>query len=246
MNIQKLPWAGIRVELEDSSVVIDPLYHFPAKLGEPNEPFFPLESFGSVAAVLITHQHADHFDPQAIIAAYGADVRVFVPVEIVNLATTNGLSNVSGAALGETFVIGPFTIIAANSVDGSGDPQISWIVRGGGKQMIHAGDTLWHGYWWKLVKAYGTFDVACLPVNGAITQFPGVSPFSDQPICLTPEQAVMAALILGANTLIPIHYKAAHHPPLYTQTPDMMNRLIENAKDRINLSVLQTKEIFTI
>ncbi|NHN32659.1 MBL fold metallo-hydrolase [Paenibacillus agricola] len=246
MNIQKLPWAGIRVEVENTAIIIDPLYHFPAKLGEPQESFFPLESYGSAAAVLITHQHADHFDPQAIISAYGSDVPVFVPVEIVNLATTNGLKRVTGATIGETFTLGPFTIIEANSVDGSGDPQVSWIVRGGGKQMIHAGDTLWHGYWWKMVKTFGAFDAACLPINGAVTQFPGVTPFSDQPICLTPEQAVTAAEILRAHTLIPIHFKAAHHPPIYTQTPNMMNRLTQSAMGRINLSILQTKEVFTI
>ncbi|MFC0332436.1 MBL fold metallo-hydrolase [Paenibacillus sepulcri] len=246
MEIQKLPWAGIRVELESSAIVIDPLYHFPAKLGEPNELFFPLESYGPVAAVLITHQHADHYDPQAIISAYGSDVPVFVPEEIVDLAASNGLGRVTGAPVGSTFTIGPFTIIAAQSVDGSGDPQVSWIVRGGGKQMIHAGDTLWHGYWWKLVKAFGTFDAACLPVNGAVTQFSGVWPHSDQPICLTPEQAVTAAEILGAKTLIPIHYKAVHQPPIYTQTPEMMNRLTYSAGNRVNLNILQTREIFTI
>ncbi|RED61837.1 MBL fold metallo-hydrolase [Cohnella lupini] len=246
MNIQKLPWAGIRVEVESTAIVIDPLYHFPNKLGEPQELFYPLESYGPATAVLITHQHADHFDPQGIISAYGSDIPVFVPKEIRDLVTSSGLGNVTGAAIGDVFTVGPFTITAAHSVDGSGDPQVSWIVRGDGKQMIHAGDTLWHGYWWKMVKAYGEFDAACLPVNGAVTQFPGVTPPSDQPICLTPEQAVMVAEILGAKTLIPIHYKAAHNPPIYTQTPNMMNRLTESAQGRVNLSVLQTNEKFSV
>jgi hypothetical protein len=44
VNIQKLPWWGIRFEFENTAIVIDLLYYFPAKLGEANEPFFPLES----------------------------------------------------------------------------------------------------------------------------------------------------------------------------------------------------------
>ncbi|CAM4179075.1 L-ascorbate metabolism protein UlaG (beta-lactamase superfamily) [Paenibacillus endophyticus] len=246
MNIQKLPWAGIRVELESTAIAIDPLYHFPEKLGEPHESFFHLEAYGPAAAVLITHQHPDHFDPRAIIAAYGSDVPVFVTEEIVDIAVSSGLTRVTGLAIGVPCTIGPFTFLAAHAVDGSGDPQVSWIVRGGGKQIIHAGDTLWHGYWWKFVKAFGKFDVACLPVNGAVTQFPGVTPPSDQPICLTPEQAVTAAEILGAKTLIPIHYKAAHHPPIYTETSDIPNRLAKSGQDRIQIRFLQTKEVFSI
>lgn len=246
MNIKKLPWAGIRIEMEKLSIVIDPLYHFPEKLGKPQEPLYPLSSFGPAAAVLITHQHPDHFDPQAIIDAYGSEIPVFVPREIAAVAVQSGLKHVTGVDVGEACTVGDFTIIAAPSADGSGDPQISWIVRGEGKQIIHAGDTLWHGHWWKLVKAYGEFDAACLPVNGAVTQFPGVSPHSNQPICLTPEQAVTAAEILRAKTLIPIHYKTANHPPIYTQTPDLLNRLTQSAENRVKLAILQTNELVEI
>lgn len=241
MNLQKLPWAGIRVQAGATSVAIDPLYHFPAKYGESREPMYPLGEFGAVDAVLITHHHADHFDPEAIKTFYGADTPVFLPAETAHLAREAGLANVRGAGAGETFEIGSLRATAVPAVDGMGDPQVSWVVEGDGKRIFHGGDTLWHGYWWAVAAEHGPFDAACLPVNGAVLELPGRTP-SGQPICLTPEQAVAAAVVLGAKRLVPIHYVAIHHPPLYRETSDIPDRLAAAARDRIQLNVLQAKE----
>ncbi|MEW9700940.1 MBL fold metallo-hydrolase [Paenibacillus sp. SI8] len=246
MNIQRLPWAGIRVQFETTSIVIDPLYNFPSKFGQPHEPMHALHEFGPVDAVLITHHHGDHFDPEAIVAFYGENIPVYLPAESLELARDTKLTNVHGVALGDSIQIGTLTAAPTYSVDGMGDPQVAWTVQGGGKKMIHCGDTLWHGYWWKIAKTYGPFDAVCLPVNGAVLQLPGVTP-SGQPISLTPEQAVSAAVILGAANLVPIHYGAVHHPPIYNQTPDLYNRLeAAAAKAEVNLTLLKPKEFITL
>lgn len=245
MNIQKLPWAGIRVQFETTSIVIDPLFHFPTKFGEPNEPLYPLNEFGPVDAVFITHHHMDHFDPEAIAAFYGEAIPVYMPVESVETAGKSKLTNITGAAVGTSFDIGSLSVTATYSVDGTGDPQVAWIVQGGDKKLIHCGDTLWHGYWWHIARTYGPFDAACLPVNGAVLELPGMTP-SGQPICLTPEQAVSAAVVLGAGTLIPIHYGVIHHPPLYRQTPDLWDRLKASADGTMDLTILQAKEMYTL
>ncbi|MFD0698865.1 MBL fold metallo-hydrolase [Paenibacillus sp. GCM10027628] len=247
MNIQKLPWAGIRVQFETTSIAIDPLFHFPSKFGEPHEPMLPLSDFGSVDAVLITHHHGDHFDPEAIAMFYGSDIPVFMPLESLEIAGSGKLTNVRGIVLGESVQVGALTATATYSVDGMGDPQVAWIVQGGDKKMIHCGDTLWHGYWWKIAKTYGPLDAVCLPVNGAVLELPGMTP-SGQPISMNPEQAASAAVILGAAAWIPIHYGVIHHPPIYRQTPDLFERLhaAAAAQDRVKLILLNTKESFTL
>lgn len=70
---------------------------------------------------------------------------------------------------------------------------------------------------------------------------------SGQPITLSPEQAVSAATVLGASTLVPIHYTAIHHPPLYTETPNILVRLqAANADNKLNLAILASKETLSL
>jgi L-ascorbate metabolism protein UlaG (beta-lactamase superfamily) len=246
MNIQKLPWAGIRIESGKTAVVIDPLVNFPSIFGQPHGSLYPLDEFGPVDAVLVTHHHYDHFDPEAIAAYYGEQIPVYIPSEALELVHTDKLKSLMGVRAGDSFEVGELTMTATYSVDGVGDTQVAWIVQDGEKKIIHCGDTLWHGYWWKIAGAYGPFDAACLPVNGALLDRPGIQPPSGQPICLTPEQAVSAATILKAATLIPIHFGLVHHPPIYRQTPDVLERLRAAAENTIKLSILETKEIINL
>ncbi|MEW9700962.1 MBL fold metallo-hydrolase [Paenibacillus sp. SI8] len=245
MIIQKLPWAGIHVQFDGTSIAIDPLFHFPTKFGQSNEPLYPLDEFGPVDAVFITHHHGDHFDPEAIALFYGSDIPVYMPAESLGIVSLGRLERVNGVTIGDTIQVGSLTGRPSYSVDGLGDPQVSWVIQGGDKKLIHCGDTLWHGYWWKIKETHGPIDVACLPVNAAVVEFPGLTP-SGQPIVLSPEQAVAAATVLGVKTLVPIHYKAIHQPPIYRQTPDLLERLEANAAGKVDLAILQSKEILKL
>ncbi|WP_372630552.1 MBL fold metallo-hydrolase [Cohnella sp.] len=246
MEIQRLPWAGVRVTLRGSSVMIDPVTRIPERFGGARETMYPLAQFGATDAVLLTHLHEDHFDPDAIVAAYGANIPVYAPADVADAARAAGLGNVIAASVGEVYGIpGGVSVIPVPSVDGVGDVQVGWVVKGDGRTAIHCGDTLWHGYWWSIAQAYGPIDAACLPVNGAVLELPGRTA-SGQPICLTPEQAVAAAHVLGAGTLVPIHYKAIHHPPVYRETPDIEARLRTAAEGKVGLSLIGATETVTV
>ncbi|MDN4593991.1 hypothetical protein [Polycladomyces subterraneus] len=60
---------------------------------------------------------------------------------------------------------------------------------------------------------------------------------------MPPEQAVSAAVVLRAKKLVPIHYGAFHNPPIYNETPDLVDRLTESARQQnVVLEMLEPKQ----
>lgn len=244
MIIQRLDWAGALIETKNNRILIDPVYKSPdtSFFGKPKHSFSPLEELSSVNAILITHLHSDHFDPEFIIGKFGADIPVLVAKGNEKAVRGRGLRNVRGMSVGEVYSFGEMSAAASYAVDGLGDNQVSWVVKDPVKTIIHCGDTLWHGFWWEMERNFGPFDAAFLPINGAVVFEPGII-HSKQPICLTPEQAVSAASVLNARLLIPIHYGTFHNPPIYFETENAEDRLLSASKqENIKVQLLQPKE----
>lgn len=247
MFIKRLPWSGVILQTKTTSIVIDPIYNVNTGFfGEPRTAFYPLTELESVKAVLITHTHSDHFDPQAILEFIRKDVPVYIPEHSIVEPDISKQLNLIELGLGDSVTVGDFELTASYSVDGLGDNQVSWIIKDGTHTVLHSGDTLWHGYWWRMSKQYGPFDVAFLPINGAIIEDPDLEP-SGEPICLLPEQAVSAAKVLSAHNLVPIHYASFHSPPHYRETEAALVRLhaAANAK-QVSVQILKPGESLTL
>jgi L-ascorbate metabolism protein UlaG (beta-lactamase superfamily) len=228
LRIQRLAWAGIRLQLPQATAFIDPLIN-PDEWGTAlKDALIPVSDAVGDTSVLITHAHGDHFDATAAAAALSKGGALVHP------AGTNPLpipprARARPSALWEPQLLGDFTATAVPASDGYGDPQVSWVVSAGGRRIFHGGDTLWHGHWWRIGRQFGPFDAAFLPVNGA--RFGWRKPVSGMPGVLTPEQAVAAATILGARRLIPIHYGVSGIAE-YVEIENPIGRLREAARDK--------------
>jgi L-ascorbate metabolism protein UlaG (beta-lactamase superfamily) len=227
MNITTLGWAGIQIDHDGHRLVIDAFADpgpFEAFLTAPMEEL-TVAPEGPVDAALLTHLHRDHADAVTLAKVLRPGAPILGPERSGGLcdeATLGPEAELAAAGLeltraGEGFgtTLGPFEVTAVFAVDGLGDPQVSWIVAAGGHRILHGGDTVWHGAWWRIAKRHGPIDVAFLPANGARIDFPWLQPAVDAPAALTPEQAVEAARALGAGELVAIHHSALSHEQLY-------------------------------
>jgi L-ascorbate metabolism protein UlaG (beta-lactamase superfamily) len=227
LRAQRLAWAGIRLQLETATLFLDPLLNKDVWGPALKDPLTLAGDATGDRFVVITHRHPDHCDPEAIRQALG-DSGTLV------YASTTGVPNVPGvkmraAALYEPQLLGDFTATAVPAVDGYGDPQVSWIVSAAGKRIIHCGDTLWHGAWWHIGRQFGPFDAAFLPINGA--RFSWRKPVSDVPAVMTAEQAVAAAVVIGAQLVVPIHYGVVGAEG-YAEDPHAEEELLAFARKR--------------
>jgi L-ascorbate metabolism protein UlaG (beta-lactamase superfamily) len=235
MQYRHLGWAGVEFRAGAHRVLIDPLEHTEPLLGFLGAPRLPLtaaERLPHVTThVLLTHTHPDHFDPDAIRKHVSdANGEVLVAESLADAVASHGLP-VRPVRLGERHHIGPFVATPVPASDGFGDVQHSWIVSTDGWRCFHGGDTIWHGHWSRIARDHAPIDVAFLPINGFVGAPPG-APRVDVPGSLTPHQAVEAAFLLGARSIVPIHHGVFHNPPMYVEWPDALGALTEAAARR--------------
>ncbi len=90
---------------------------------------------------------------------------------------------------------------------------------------------MFHGYWWLIAQRLGPIDIAVLPINGLVlAEVPNLHPSSPLPSVLLPEQAAVAAHLLGASIAVPMHY-GLDRPPLYARTPDAVWRFERSVRE---------------
>jgi L-ascorbate metabolism protein UlaG (beta-lactamase superfamily) len=248
MRTRWLGWAGVELEHEGETIVIDPLTDpagvFAALANGASEvelpPVVPAEP-GRAVAGLVSHLHRDHTDAGALAAALAEGAAVHHPpsTEERNLALAQADHELGAAGLPRRRVAtwgsasaGPFTFTALPAVDGLGDPQVSWLVEAGGTRVLHLGDTVFHGAWWQMARRAGPFDVVFAPVNGAVIDFPHQQPPSPLPAAMEPEQAALAGELLGARTVVPMHYGGFAFEPHYRPIADARERFERAARGR--------------
>lgn len=255
MIVRRLGWAGIEVEVEGATLLIDHLEDaggLEPFTGPPRGPLPPPSRAGAVGA-LVTHLHEDHCDAEALARALAPGAPVLRPEPAAGEMLETAALDRAEQALERTglaarvvapwdrVTVGPFTVTALPAVDGFGDPQVSWAVEAGGRRILHAGDTLFHGFWWLARMRAGPFDAAFLPVNGAVVDLPHRQPPSPLGADMDPEQAALAASLLQAGLAVPIHYDTLNGPPVYTQVADPVGRFeTACAASGVDCRVLET------
>ena len=248
MQVRWLGWAGVELEHDGDALVLDPLVEAAgtfAALGDAARdvelpPVVPAAP-GSAVAGLVSHLHRDHADAGGLAGALrpGAAVHHPVSTEDRNPALAQAEYELRAAELPrrevatwDSVTVGPFACTALPAVDGLGDPQVSWLVEAGGRRVLHLGDTVFHGAWWQMVRRAGPFDVVFAPVNGAVIDFPHQQPASPIPAAMEPEQAALAGELLGAGTVVPMHYGGFAFEPHYRPIPDARERFERAARGR--------------
>jgi L-ascorbate metabolism protein UlaG (beta-lactamase superfamily) len=245
MQLRRLSLAGVELRTEHVRLLIDPLENVaPLKnfLGPPRDPILHIEKAPMLTHALVTHRHPDHFDPLTLRRVTGESGTVFCPHEIVEEVRGHDL-RAQGADLWHTVTVNGLSVTAVPAVDWRGDDQISWVVGDVHGTIIHCGDTIWHGCWWRIARELGPFDWAFLPANGVIAIFPGLEP-SGLPATLTPKQACVAARLLNSAALCPIHYGTFNNPPAYAEHADVVGTLERSAgKERVRLRFAEPGEV---
>ncbi len=204
LSVTRLVHGSVIVALGGTRVLVDPWFHS-GLVTRQSEPLgITPDGLPPFAAVLITHQHASHYDERAL-----ADLAKTVPTAIARPELRDallqlGFKEVTPLGWWDRTHVGDVDVTAVPAKHGA--PENGYVLEAGGLSAYVGGDTRLFPELVDVATRFPTLDVALLPVGGE-----RLFGFSRE---MGPEDAAKAARILGAKRVIPIGYGARGGFPL--------------------------------
>ena len=223
MDIRFLGHATFELVDGDSRVLVDPFL-------APNNPKAPVTA-DEVEHILLTHCHVDHV-ADAVAVAKRTGAHCVGLVETANWLGGKGVENVSDPNLGGTveFDWGWVKLVQALHSSTAPDGTVTYanglVINIGGQTVYHLGDTCLFGDL-RLIVERTPVDIAIVPIGGHYT--------------MDRHDAVVAAEMIAAKTVIPCHYNT--FPPIETDAQAFKSDV--ESKTSSKVVVLEPGETFT-
>jgi N-acyl-phosphatidylethanolamine-hydrolysing phospholipase D len=209
-------WIGhatMLVRMGGMAFLTDPMfseYASPLPLLGPSRlqpPGASLDEIGRVDFVTLSHNHYDHSDLPSIRALAARGVRFVVPLGLGALVRSAG-GEATELDWWQSVSIGALTVHCVPAqhfsrrgvTDGDATLWAGWVVEDGTRRFYHAGDTGYFAGFAEIGRRFGPIDLAALPI-GAYE--PAAMMHT---VHVNPEEAVQAALDVGARRILATHY----------------------------------------
>ncbi len=209
--------SNVELHSDGRRIQLDPFYD--------SNPLADVKSDGvDPQFIFLSHAHFDHVDDAERIARRTGAV-IVANFEIASYYEKLGVKTIGmNTGGGSKFAFGHANLVQAFHTstfpDGTpGGAPGGWIIRIGGKTIYFAGDTALFGDMALFAKLW-QIDFACLPIGDHFT--------------MGPEHALMAAEMLKAPHVMPIHYNT--FPPIKQDAAAFGQRLREKQIDAVILN----------
>ena len=229
LAVTRIVHATVLVEMHGTRLLVDPWFHSGLVFGQREPLGLTPDALPSLAAVLLTHGHSDHFD-ERVLRELAATVPIAVgPADLRGRLERLGFRQVVVLGWWDHAEIGDVVVTAVPTRHGA--PENGYVLEAHGVRAYLAGDTRWFPELVDVATRFPKPDVALLPIGGS--RVLGVLRE------MNPAEAARAAELLEPRRIIPIHYGETGGFPLRWHSRHPIESFIDEcgergiAKDRI-------------
>lgn len=200
LSITRIGHACQLITIGDLRILADPWFtqtatYYPGELVAET-----VATLGHADALVISHEHYDHCDLDALVAG-GFDLAtpLFAPGTVTAIAAAKGFINLHTIEAWESATTGDLTVTATPGQHGV--HEVTFVIKAGGRSVFFGGDSLRVPELDQIPDRFGPIDLAILPVNGLC-----VRPANMRQVVMDAEQAAGLTAVLKPALAIPHHY----------------------------------------
>jgi len=220
VSVTRILHGSAIVEMQDTRVLVDPWFHSGWWIRHDEPLGLVPDGLPSVAAVLITHRHGDHFDERALKDLAASIPEAIAPAGLHGRLVELGFQKVTDLDWWEHAAVGPITVTAVPAKHGV--RENGYVLEANGASVYLAGDTRYYDELVDVATRFPALDAALLPIGGH-----RLLGFKRE---MGPDDAARAAAILNARHVIPINYGAGGGLPLHWYTRHPVDRFRDACK----------------
>lgn len=200
LTVTRIGHACQLIELGGIRVLTDPWFTQTATYHQGERVASTVGDLGRVDAVVVSHEHYDHCDLDALVAA-GFDLAtpLIGPGTVATLARAKGFRDVRVVEAWEATTVGDLTVTATPGKHGV--HEVTFVIQAGGRTVFFGGDSLRVPELDTLPERFGPFDLTILPTNGLC-----VRPMNLRQVVMDAEEAAALTAVLKPAVAVPHHY----------------------------------------
>lgn len=200
LTVTRIAHACQLIEIGNLRILTDPWFTQTATY-YPGEPLHrAARALGPIDALVVSHEHYDHCDLDALVAAgFDLTTPLIGPGTVATIARGKGFRDIRAIEAWESTTVAGLTVTATPGAHGV--HEVTFVIQAGDRTVFFGGDSLRVPEMDAIPQRFGHIDLAILPVNGLC-----IRPMNLAQVVMNAEDAAALTSVLRPTLAVPHHY----------------------------------------